>query len=251
VWVSICAAAPEFLWQGLRLFIQHLALDDVIAALLIGTILAFFIEPLVERLRTLRWRPTHEEQPPTFVSLPLSIAFGAVAVCIHDAVSTYVNNSTDRAALARALTQLPEWALVPFAVTLAWFSAGARASVCATAALLACAVIVAVGIQYQWGLQDIVTTVIPAWALVAGGVVLLRRAWEPRSIDRLAVMTALTALSWFLLVGLAELVLFAAGSRHWHLYDYDEFLIDVRYYIGWSLGIVLAPNPLRGRPERA
>ena len=55
-WVAICAAAPELIWQGLRIAAGHLTRADLIEALLLGTILAFFVEPLMRHARDLARR---------------------------------------------------------------------------------------------------------------------------------------------------------------------------------------------------
>lgn len=54
LWVAVCAAAPEFLWQGLFSLFGYFSFTDAAAALLIGAILAFFVEPVLERLRSRR-----------------------------------------------------------------------------------------------------------------------------------------------------------------------------------------------------
>ncbi len=40
----MCAAAPEFIWQGVRLAFSHPDVSDLLSALLIGVTLAFFVE---------------------------------------------------------------------------------------------------------------------------------------------------------------------------------------------------------------
>jgi hypothetical protein len=53
LWVAICAVAPEFIWQGMRTAYEHPDWSDLLSALLIGLILAFFVEPATERIRDL------------------------------------------------------------------------------------------------------------------------------------------------------------------------------------------------------
>ncbi len=48
LWIAICAAAPEFIWRGAFVIIDHAQWGDLVAAALIGLILAFFIEPAVD-----------------------------------------------------------------------------------------------------------------------------------------------------------------------------------------------------------
>ena len=96
VWVSICAAAPEFLWQGLRLALGHVSRTELLAALLIGVVLAFFIEPLMERLRALLSRADHPHAPPdrlhdALFTAGLSLAFALTSVFLHEAMTAFVN----------------------------------------------------------------------------------------------------------------------------------------------------------------
>jgi len=49
--IAICAAAPEFIWQGLRVTLGHPHWIDLVGALLIGLNLVFFIEPAMKRNR--------------------------------------------------------------------------------------------------------------------------------------------------------------------------------------------------------
>src|SRR5579872_3694411 len=51
LWVSICAAAPEFIWQGFRIAFSEPIWTWLPSALLVGMILAFFVEPMMQYLR--------------------------------------------------------------------------------------------------------------------------------------------------------------------------------------------------------
>jgi hypothetical protein len=74
-WVAICAAAPEVIWQGLRIAAGHLTRADLLSALLLGLILAFFVEPLLRRIGDFFGpsRPTAAEEGRTHCS-PLASA---------------------------------------------------------------------------------------------------------------------------------------------------------------------------------
>jgi hypothetical protein len=52
LWIAICAAAPESIWQGRWIVAAHLSRADLLSVL-IGLVLAFFVEPLMERARHL------------------------------------------------------------------------------------------------------------------------------------------------------------------------------------------------------
>ena len=81
LWVAVCAAAPEFLWQGLFSLFGHFSLTDAAAALLIGAILAFFVEPVLERLRGFGDALAHAEKSPAFAACE-ALSFAVVAVCV-------------------------------------------------------------------------------------------------------------------------------------------------------------------------
>lgn len=49
LWVSVCAFAPELLWQGFVLMRGHFGAAELFSALFIGTLFAFFVEPLLRR----------------------------------------------------------------------------------------------------------------------------------------------------------------------------------------------------------
>src|ERR1700737_4285042 len=85
LWVAICAAAPEFLWQGLLSLSHHITLVNAASALLIGAILAFFVEPVLERLRGLSPHPAHGKSP--LFAACTALSFAVVAVCVHEAIT--------------------------------------------------------------------------------------------------------------------------------------------------------------------
>src|SRR5262252_5483531 len=98
LWVAVCAAAPEFVWQGLFSLFGHFTWRDAAAALLIGAILAFFVEPLVERLRSfVSAQPAHPDKNPAFAACT-ALSFAMAVVCIHEAITTYVaaSHATNR-----------------------------------------------------------------------------------------------------------------------------------------------------------
>jgi cytochrome c biogenesis protein CcdA len=80
-WVAICAAAPEVIWQGLRIAVGHLTRADLLSALLLGLILAFFVEPLLRRTGDFfgpsRRASAEERRNPLFTA-GLSLAFALV-----------------------------------------------------------------------------------------------------------------------------------------------------------------------------
>src|SRR5271170_6463002 len=72
--IAICAAALELVWQGLLLAFHHISRFDLISGLLIGLVLAFLVDPLMERIRSALSRDRPQEA--TSVSNPRNPLFG-------------------------------------------------------------------------------------------------------------------------------------------------------------------------------
>jgi len=243
LWVSICAAAPEFLWQGMRLAAGHLSRADVLGALLIGIVLAFFVEPLMERGRHLLTRSGHRQHAVqrTYDGLftaGLSLAFAFASVCLHEAMTAFVSDrghAAEDAGLVAGVILTVSWALVPFAVTLAWLGAEVRGIAVALGGIAAASPFVA-GWLFEWPLDSVIATALPCLAILALGYRAL--AWH-----RLARYVAGVAVVWLLLALLFDAALPRLGLERFLLYDAANFWIDVRFYLGWALGLVLAPLP--------
>jgi hypothetical protein len=244
VWVAICAAAPEFLWRGLKVFIEHASLTTLWWGLMFGAILAFFIEPLLERIRH-RGRFEDERGPAAAAAAAVLSALAAVAVhevLIAISVSTHGEKSAEAAALYEAIDQVLEWALIPLVITAAWFAArhgrilGVVAAVAATCWLF--------GLEwfYQWETQLSIATAVPCLAILLAGQV-----WEarhPGPVRRLAPLLAAIASAWLIVIWLLQQLGWAV------LYPSTEDLrSDVFFYVGWFLGLLLAPEPKGRVPE--
>jgi hypothetical protein len=149
-----------------------------------------------------------------------------------------------QANLVAAIEQVREWALIPFAVTLAWFGArvGGRAAV--LAGILAGAWVVAVGLHYEWAWRDIVTTALPCFAIIALGTRFVAQRWDDETFLHLALLTAVVAAGWFALAWLAQGGAWLFGASDFRIYSGDRFWEDLRFYLGWSLGLAVAPNPV-------
>jgi hypothetical protein len=53
LWVSICAATPESIWEGPIALTGHCS--KVYSVIFIATLLAFFVEPIMERIKNGSW----------------------------------------------------------------------------------------------------------------------------------------------------------------------------------------------------
>jgi hypothetical protein len=255
-WVSVCAAAPEFIWRGLVALAGHLALRDVYSAILIAMLLGFFVEPIMERLRTGSWKLEHRNARTSIYRATISLAFGVAAVSVHEAMNAYLGGAQaadheKQANLVAAMEQVREWALIPFAVTVAWFSARAGRRVAFLAAILGGVWVVAVGLHYAWAWRDIVTTSTPCFAIIALGTRFVAKRWDDETFLHLALLTAIVAACWLVLAWLAESGAWLLGAPDFHIYGWERFWEDFRFYLGWSLGLAVAPNPVpRGARAR-
>ena len=55
LWVSICAATPEIIWEGLIALTGHFSKIQVYSVIFIAMLLAFFVEPIMERIKNGSW----------------------------------------------------------------------------------------------------------------------------------------------------------------------------------------------------
>lgn len=262
-WVAICAAAPEFIWRGAFVVISHAQWGDLVAAVFIGIILAFFIEPLVERLRQL---PLHGAKDPELGDRSYRLLFPVLAglalalssVAIHDSIRAFVSGLDSGQAehhfgfdvgIDAAFHIADAWTFVPFCISLAWLTMrkkylrGPLAVIAAVSPALA-------GGWFSWPTITTITTWLPALAILGMGY----RQWSTGPVAlfhrRCAMNVAWIAPTW-----LAAAVAFDWAIRLLHadwpmLYDWEGFGEDARFYLGWTVGLLLAPVPLIETPER-
>ncbi|SAK43144.1 hypothetical protein [Caballeronia ptereochthonis] len=254
LWVAVCAVAPEFLWQGLFSLFGHFSLIDAAAALLIGAILAFFVEPVLERLRGLGDTPEHAEKSPAFAACE-ALSFAVVAVCVHEAITVYVaaSHANEQASenLAKAVATALQWAVTPFFITIAWMAARGPSWIAWPLAAFAVIVSYLVGVVFEWDGHVLVTSVIPAIFVLIAGCIIVREQWDASTFRRCARATAVIALAWLALTGALQLVLWLAHVQAFRIYEKAEFWSDLRFYIGWVTGLVVAPAFVPGTPLNA
>ncbi|MCB8876670.1 hypothetical protein [Acidisoma silvae] len=260
LWVAVCAATPEFIWRGLKSVIADLDVADVVSALLVGLILAFCIEPAMERLRH-RWMQrgrhahpsvqTHEDDAHPYGLIfraAIGLAFAFASVCLHDAITDVLaahaaDNAARRAGLAAGLNLAGAWTIVPFCITLAWLTIG-RGALAWVCGLLAVASPLAAALVFSWNIAEWLTTELPAVAILAWGY----RQWPRgpvagffrRATRPLLYLCPIAPVLALLLAGLSSLT-----GLHWlGAYTPEEGWIDGRFYLGWAIGLLLAPVPL-------
>jgi hypothetical protein len=246
LWVAVCAAAPEFLWQGLLSLSHHFTLVNAASALLIGAILAFFVEPVLEHLRGLRPHPAHMGKSPAFAACT-ALSFAVVAVCVHEAITVYVdashtNEQADRN-LVHALSQALQWAAIPFAITVVWLAARSKLWITLPLTVIIAALVTYLtGRCFGWSLRSLVTTAIPCALILAGGYVCVRQRWDHLTFRRCARVTAFIALGWLTISGAVQLGLSLGHVQAFTAYEWSEFGIDFRFYFGWVVGLIVAPG---------
>ncbi len=253
LWVAICSASPEFLWQGLVSLFSHFTWLNIAVALLIGSILAFFVEPVLEHLRGLGGGSKHTDKSPAFAACT-ALSFAFVAVCIHEAITVYIDASHQNAQadhnLFNAVSQAIEWAVIPFAITLAWLGARAKPWASLLVVLFAELVVCLSGVWYDWSMREILTTSIPCTLILGAGYLGVRQRWDHRTIGRCARQTGVIALGWLAASGVLQLCLSLAHVESFRVYDWADFTIDIRFYAGWVIGLLVAPGLVKRSHER-
>ncbi len=256
LWIGISSAAPELIWQGLKIALAHPSWADLVSAVLIGLVLAFFIEPVMESARALlnRSRPFEPLDRPhhALYGAVLSFMFAIVSVGLHDAVIALISGGDRQhvgdSALTAGIRLTAAWAAVPIAVTLAWHGVGDRRVAWPLGILGAVSPVVA-GWLFGWPAATIVTTEVPTLALLGLGYRELRRPPHERAFVRCGVRVLAVALVWLPVARAID----AFGGHVGQFYGWTDFFVDARFYVGWALGLALVPLPVESasHAERA
>lgn len=263
LWIAVCAATPEFIWRGARAVSHHFSWGDAGAALLIGLILAFCIEPALERGRHLLFghapgEPHGVPYSPLFAAAA-GIGFALASVCLHTAMTAFLashaaDGTTRHAGLVNGLQIAGAWAVVPFVTTLAWLAA-ARGRLVRPMAVLGLLAPWGAGWVFSWSLADTLTTFIPCTAFLALGYRALARAPAERLFPLAARGIAWAGPLWLAAAVVVDGGLALSHATSFRLYNGSELWIDARFYAGWCMGLLLAPFPFatgaaRPRHER-
>lgn len=250
VWIAICAAAPEIIWQGFRLTYAQLSWTEVGAALLTGMILAFFVEPLMQMIREVlehaRHRPVHHRSSHVLFAASLALAFAMASVFLHGAMIAFISRGEgahEGSALVAGLGLTAAWAIGPFTITLAWLGQRRRALAVPLGVLAVLSPLFA-GWLFSWDAISVVSTAIPALAILGLGY------WQGGSprLRHHAGMVLWVGIAWLLVALVVDAGLGLLGLARFDLYDPPSFWVDARFYLGWALGLLLAPTP---RPSQA
>jgi len=183
------------------------------------------------------------------------LSFAIVAVCVHEAITVYVaaSHSNEHAGenLAKAVAQALQWALIPFFITLAWMAARAPSWIAWSVAALAVIVSFVAGVIFGWSAHVLVTSVIPATGVLIAGCIIVREQWDASTFRRCARATGVIALAWLVLTGALQLALWLAHVQAFRVYERSEFWSDLRFYIGWVTGLLVAPSFVPDAPLAA
>jgi hypothetical protein len=132
---------------------------------------------------------------------------------------------------------------------LAWLTVGQGALRWLTAALAAASPGIA-ALVFSWHLADWITAELPALCILALGY----RYWSGGPVSRF-FRRAVMALVWICPIWLVCALLVSwlghrLGLTWAQLYTPTEAWIDARFYLGWAIGLLLAPVPLAERVAR-
>ncbi len=249
VWLAVCAPVPEFVWQGLRTVPEHLGRSELLSALLIGSILGFCVDPILERIRDrlARVPERHREHREGASSAAArALVFALVSICLHDVLAAVISggrgaHGSDAAGPVAALKLATAWALVPLVIALAWLSARSRAVGVPMAALGASSPVLT-GWLFSWTWLEVVTTAIPCLLILAIGYRVMLLKPDEDAFRRCARVVGGIAVLWLVLALLTDAT-FRFLSFRLRLYNWSFFWIDARFYLGWIVGLMLAPSP--------
>jgi hypothetical protein len=251
LWVSTCAVAPEFIWRGAQLVIHDFSWSDLAAAVLVSLILVCFVEPALKLLHN-RWEtPLTKAAGGKLDNLLFTVAvgftFSLVSFVIHDAVTSsiafHAENQEQRwAGLVAALQLSSSWAVVPFCITIAWLNLDHK-WLRWPLGLLALASPSLAAWGFSWSPQDWVTTQLPSAAILIVGSRIWHAGPAPHFFRRSARILLWICPLWIMSAVLFDCLLDLLRVGWVDLYSWSETWVDVRFYIGWIIGLTLAPVP--------
>ena len=103
------------------------------------------------------------------------------------------------------------------------------------------------GWLFDWPMESVIATTIPCLIILALGYRRGLRAPSHRVLARCARSVALVGTIWLLVAAVFDVVTPLLHLGHVELYDAPSFWMDLRFYIGWTVGLALAPSPIASR----
>lgn len=254
LWAGICASVPEVIWQGGKLLVAHgEPVQFLITSVLVGLMLAFFVEPLIERLKARSWIVHHGGTSRTFVTILVSVLFGMVTVCIHQCIETLLHSHSvtdshahETSGLQAAIRIAVQWSFIPTIVTATWFIGLRNRRLGNWLSPIAClvALVVTAG-PFGWHIYNALASSVVA--LITSTVV-LNPPGGREMIARIRSDPLVLSLTAGLCFAVCTIVL-ATVNNYVVKIDYDglDYIEDARFYIGWTLGLSFLPAPYRAR----
>lgn len=245
--IAICAAAPELIWRGAKIALTHASWADLVSILLIGGIIAFFVEPILERTRRiLEWARSGQPfvwRTHALFTAFVSMVFALTSVSVHDVMLALVSgDDLDRAngaGLSAVLVLTLEWAIVPFAVALAWQTAQSRRLAMPLGIVAAFSSGLA-GWLFGWSMRTVIATAIPCLIIQYFGYRQMKGRPAQDLIVPHAAVVAGSAIGWLIAASLFDAAASFFDLHSIRLYDTSRLLIDLRFYFGWVVGLLLA-----------
>ena len=133
-----------------------------------------------------------------------------------------------------------ESALIPFTVALAWQCAPMRMMAVPTAIVALTSPAIA-GWLFGWSAQTTISTIIPCALILGLGYRRATRQPHPRFL-RHAFIVAAVGGAWFVAALTTDAILGLIHVQLFKLYGTSNFFADLRFYIGWILGLALVPS---------
>jgi hypothetical protein len=175
----------------------------------------------------------------------LALAFALTSISLHEAMTAFVSaRGSGDTGLAAGTELTISWALVPFTITIAWFSVRPPWLAVPTA-LIAVASSWFTAWLFKWPVQSAIATMIPSVVILGLGYRQVLRSPDPRFLARCARGVALVGTTWLIVAMLFDATMRAFHLDQLELYDAPSFWMDARYYIGWAVGLALVPPPYR------
>lgn len=196
-------------------------------------------DSLVDRARR---RPVRKRTANALFAASLAFAFAIVSICLHDALMAFVSakhdgHSDKNAGLLAAFVLVATWAIGPFAVTTAWLGAKSRWLAIPLGIGGASAPLVSEWFL-AWPVGYVISSAVPCLAILGLGY----RTGVRDNLHRGAGLVLAVGTVWLMTALFVQAAAKALHFQPFQLYGAADFWVDVRFYIGWAVGLLLAPD---------
>ena len=255
VWVGVCASVPEIIWQGGKLLLDHGEIQEfLISSLLVGMMLAFFVEPLTERLKNRSWSAHHNAQGWTFVTILVAVLFGMFTVCVHQCIDTLLHNkvtstSNENTGLHEAIRIAVQWSFIPAIFTMVWFIGLKKRRIGNILVIIASVIIFAVSmLAFHWHIYNSVSSIMVG---ALASIIVINKSGRSRPLGKKGdyYLSISAGICFTICTLLLMFVNYYIVQIDYDGLDYGE---DARFYLGWILGLSFLPDPYRStkHPDR-